>query len=200
MLTVPPLLSAVTVEKETQNKIGVGISLICTHLLSRCVRWSYCVFLCRRRRSSFLLGGHGGLAAGVTEVAHALCVLPPEVHEGLQVLQVVLRVQPHPVLLPVPEVRRGLHAHGAFAPLQGGRAFRSLLPHQQHGGAADQPDGAGAVVLLLRLGPQIPALVPVVVGTEHIVDLAEHSSKRRLPAERRAASEIADPSRDRRAR
>lgn len=67
-----------------------------------------------------------------------------------------------------------------------------LLPHHQHGGAADQPDGAGAVVVLLRLGRAVPPPVSVMVGTEHIMDLPEHSSTR-LPVESHASSEISDP-------
>lgn len=155
---------------------------------------SYRVLL-RRRRSPFLLGGHGDLAAVLSEVVHALAVLPPEVHEGLQVLQMVLRGERHPVvLLPRPEVRRGLGARRALAPLQGGRTFWSVLTHQQHGGAADQPDGAGAMVVLVRPGPQVVASVSVVVWTEHIVDLPEHSSTGGLPAERQAPLQIAGPS------
>ncbi len=60
----------------------------------------------------------------------------------------------------------------------------SFLSHHEHGGAADQPDGAGAVVVLLGSKPAttttIRPPVSVMVGTEHIINLPEHSSERSL--------------------
>lgn len=149
---------------------------------------SYRFLRLRRRRRRLLLGGHRGLAVGTFQVTHTLRVLPSQGHEGLQVLQavLVLRVQPYPVLVSLIVVQGGLDAHGALAPLQSRALGRSLTPltHHQHGGAADQPDGAGVVVVLLGPNPatktSIPPSVSVMVWTEHIVDLPEHSSTRSL--------------------
>lgn len=116
------------------------------------------------------------------QVANTFSVLPPESHQSLQVLQtvLVLGVQPNPVLLPLVIVQSRLDAHAALAPRQGwplGRA--TSLPHHQHGGAADQSDRAGTVVVAVK--PTITsASVSMMVGSEHIIELLEHPSKRTL--------------------